>query len=173
MISNCSNNYGPFQFPEKLIPLTIVRAICGEGLPIYGDGGHIRDWLHVEDHARALVTVTTRGEPGESYNIGGGGERTNLDIVRQICRLLDELLPDSPGFPHERLIEFVADRPGHDRRYAMDIGKIGCELGWTPRETLAGGLRKTVLWYLENRPWWERIRAERYAGTRLGLAVTG
>ncbi len=173
VISNCSNNYGPFQFPEKLIPLTIVRAICGEGLPIYGDGGHIRDWLHVEDHARALVTVTTRGEPGESYNIGGGGERTNLDIVRQICRLLDELLPDSPGFPHERLIEFVADRPGHDRRYAMDIGKIGCELGWTPRETLAGGLRKTVLWYLENRAWWERIRAEPYAGARLGLAAPG
>jgi dTDP-glucose 4,6-dehydratase len=168
VISNCSNNYGPYHFPEKLIPLVILKALAGEPIPIYGKGDNIRDWLHVEDHARALHAVLTRGRPGESYNIGGDGERTNLEVVTAICDLLDELRPGSAHRPHARLVTFVADRPGHDRRYAMDGRKIRAELGWQPRESFATGLRKTVAWYLDNRWWWEPIWSQRYPGARLG-----
>jgi dTDP-glucose 4,6-dehydratase len=168
IISNCSNNYGPCHFPEKLIPLAILKALHGEPIPVYGAGDNIRDWLFVEDHARALFTVLTEGQPGESYNVGGNAERTNLDVVQSICRLLDELLPDSRHPPHRRLITFVADRPGHDRRYAMDTAKIGRELGWQPVENFDSGLRKTVSWYLENRWWWEPIWSRTYRGERLG-----
>ena len=168
VMSNCSNNYGPYHFPEKLIPLCILKALHGEPIPVYGKGDNIRDWLYVEDHARALHAVLSRGRPGESYNIGGDGERTNLEVVTAICGLLDELMPGSPYRPHARLISFVADRPGHDRRYAMDAAKIGAELGWRPRESFATGLRKTVAWYLDNRWWWEPIWSERYRGARLG-----
>ncbi|HZT89720.1 MAG TPA: dTDP-glucose 4,6-dehydratase [Stellaceae bacterium] len=168
LVSNCSNNYGPCQFPEKLIPLAILKALHGEPIPVYGAGDNVRDWLYVEDHARALHTVLMQGAIGEDYNIGGDAERTNLDLVRTICRLLDEMLPHSPHRPHERLVTFVADRPGHDRRYAMDAGKIARDLGWRPRESLDSGLRKTVAWYLENRWWWEPIWSRRYGGERLG-----
>jgi dTDP-glucose 4,6-dehydratase len=164
VISNCSNNYGPFHFPEKLIPLAILKALHGEPIPVYGKGDNVRDWLYVDDHARALYAVLTQGKPGESYNVGGDGERTNLDIVTAICTLLDEL---APAAPHNELITFVADRPGHDQRYAMDSEKLQRELGWTPQETVESGLRKTVEWYLDNRWWWEPIR-ERYRGQRLG-----
>jgi dTDP-glucose 4,6-dehydratase len=171
VLSNCSNNYGPYHFPEKLIPLTILKALHGEEIPVYGKGDNVRDWLYVDDHARALHAVLTRGEPGESYNIGGDGERTNLEIVGAICALLDEL---APGPARGGLITFVADRPGHDRRYAIDAAKIGRELGWAPRESVESGLRKTVEWYLDNRWWWEPIWAERYRGQRLGtLAPAG
>jgi dTDP-glucose 4,6-dehydratase len=172
VISNCSNNYGPYHFPEKLIPLAILKALAGEAIPVYGKGENIRDWLHVEDHARALYAVLTGGRPGASYNIGGEGERTNLQVVTQICGLLDELLPGSPHRPHARLIGFVADRPGHDQRYAMDATKIRRELGWQPQESFESGLRKTVGWYLDNRWWWEPIWSERYPGTRLGIGST-
>ena len=168
VLSNCSNNYGPFHFPEKLIPLTILKALHGEPIPVYGKGDNIRDWLHVEDHARALYAVLTEGRVGESYNVGGDAEQTNLGIASSICRLLDELLPTSPHRPHEQLISFVADRPGHDRRYAMDTAKIRSELCWEPRETLETGLRKTVSWYLDNQWWWEPIWSRRYRGERLG-----
>jgi dTDP-glucose 4,6-dehydratase len=168
VLSNCSNNYGPYHFPEKLIPLAILKGLHGEPIPVYGRGDNVRDWLYVDDHARALHAILTRGRPGESYNVGGDGERTNLQVVTAICSLLDEMLPESPHRPHERLITFVTDRPGHDRRYAMDAGKIQRELGWRPRESFATGLRKTVAWYLENRWWWEPIWAERYPGIRLG-----
>jgi dTDP-glucose 4,6-dehydratase len=171
VISNCSNNYGPYHFPEKLIPLVILKALAGEAIPVYGKGDNVRDWLYVEDHARALHAVLTRGRPGESYNIGGDGERTNLEVVTQICALLDELLPQSPNRPHARLISFVNDRPGHDRRYAMDAAKITIELGWRPRESVESGLRKTVGWYLDNRWWWEPIWSGRYRGDRLGVGV--
>jgi dTDP-glucose 4,6-dehydratase len=171
LMSNCSNNYGPYHFPEKLIPLAILKALHGEEIPVYGKGDNIRDWLYVEDHARALHAVLTAGQPGESYNIGGDGERTNLQVVTAICDLLDELLPGSPHRPHARLIAFVADRPGHDQRYAMDPGKIQRELGWRPRESFATGLRKTVLWYLDNRWWWEPIWSQRYSGARLGIGA--
>jgi dTDP-glucose 4,6-dehydratase len=170
IISNCSNNYGPYHFPEKLIPLAILKALHGEQIPVYGEGENIRDWLHVEDHARALFTILTLGKSGESYNAGGNAERTNLDVVRSICRLLDEMLPQSVNRPHERLIAFVADRPGHDRRYAMDTTKINRELGWAPQESFDSGLRKTVAWYLDNRWWWEPIWTRRYSGERLGMA---
>ena len=154
LISNCSNNYGPCHFPEKLIPLAILKALHGEPIPIYGAGDNIRDWLYVEDHARALFTILNEAPAGESYNIGGDAERTNLDVVQSICLLLDdEMLPDSPYRPHQRLITFVADRPGHDRRYAMDSAKIRRELGWEPGENFDTGLRKTVSWFLANR-WW-------------------
>src|SRR3954454_15376040 len=143
VLSNCSNNYGPYHFPEKLIPLTILKALHEEKIPVYGKGDNVRDWLHVEDHARALYAVLTRGRPGESYNTGGDGERTNLAVVTAICRLLDELAPDSPHRPHAKLISFVADRPGHDRRYAMDATKLRGELGWAPRESFETGLRRT------------------------------
>jgi dTDP-glucose 4,6-dehydratase len=168
VISNCSNNYGPCHFPEKLIPLAILKALHGEPIPVYGTGDNIRDWLYVEDHARALFAILNDAPAGESYNIGGDAERTNLDVVQSICRLLDEMLPDSPHRPHRRLISFVADRPGHDRRYAMDSAKIRRELGWEPAENFDSGLRKTVSWYLENRWWWEPIWSQRYRGERLG-----
>jgi dTDP-glucose 4,6-dehydratase len=168
VLSNCSNNYGPYHFPEKLIPLTILKALHGEPIPVYGRGDNVRDWLYVEDHVRALHAVLTEGRPGESYNIGGDGERTNLAVVTAICALLDELLAEAPLRPHARLIEFVVDRPGHDRRYAIDAGKIRAELAWRPRESFDSGLRKTVMWYLENRWWWEPIWTGRYRGDRLG-----
>jgi dTDP-glucose 4,6-dehydratase len=172
VISNCSNNYGPYHFPEKLIPLAILKALHGEMIPVYGKGENIRDWLYVDDHARGLFTILTEGRAGESYNLGGDAERTNLDVVTAICGLLDEMLPNSAHRPHQRLITFVADRPGHDRRYAMDTGKVTRELRWTTRETLDSGLRKTVAWYLENRWWWEPIWSRSYRGERLGTAVS-
>lgn len=167
--SNCTNNYGPRQFPEKLIPLTILNAVAGERLPVYGKGENIRDWLHVEDHARALALILRRGRIGEKYNVSGDCERTNIAVVRRICAILDELLPDSPHRPHERLIAFVTDRPGHDERYAMDSTKLRRELGWAPRFDFEDGLRQTIRWYLDNKDWADRIRAERYGGERLGL----
>jgi dTDP-glucose 4,6-dehydratase len=171
VMTNCSNNYGPYHFPEKLIPLVILKALHGEAIPVYGRGDNVRDWLHVEDHARALHRVLTEGRPGESYNIGGDGERTNLDVVNAICELLDEMQPGSPYCPHAGLIAFVSDRPGHDRRYAMDAAKIQAELGWRPRESFESGLRKTVAWYLDNRWWWEPIWSQRYRGIRLGVGA--
>ena len=159
-ITNCSNNYGPRQFPEKLIPLMILNALEGKPLPIYGDGQQIRDWLYVRDHCEAIWRVMRDGEIGETYNIGGGNQPSNLEIVRTLCKILDDRLPDSPHKPHESLIKFVADRPGHDRRYAMDITKIGSHLGWEPREHLESGLEKTVAWYLENEDWVEAIRRQ-------------
>jgi len=166
--TNCSNNYGPWQFPEKLVPLTILNAIEGKKLPVYAKGENVRDWLYVGDHATALHLVLRRGRTGETYNIGGGEERRNIDLVRAICAILDEEFPDSPHRPHDKLIEFVADRPGHDLRYAIDDRKIRRELGWQPAESLASGLRKTVRWYLQNRAWWEPIRNGVYRGDRLG-----
>jgi dTDP-glucose 4,6-dehydratase len=168
LLSNCSNNYGPYHFPEKLIPLTILKALHGEPIPVYGKGDNIRDWLHVEDHARALYTILTEAKVGESYNVGGNSEQTNLGVVSAVCQLLDEMLPTSPHRPHERLITLVSDRPGHDRRYAMDTAKIRGELRWQPRETFDTGLRKTVSWYLDNSWWWEPIWSRRYQGERLG-----
>jgi len=167
--TNCSNNYGPYQFPEKLIPLIILNAVAGKPLPVYGKGENVRDWLYVDDHARALWQVLTRGQVGETYNIGGHNEQKNLDVVETICLILDELLPNSPHRPHKNLIHFVTDRPGHDLRYAIDATKIQRELGWTPQETFATGLRKTVQWYLENQAWWQRVRDGSYRGERLGL----
>lgn len=169
--SNCSNNYGPCQFPEKLIPLMILNALEGKPLPVYGSGQNVRDWLHVEDHAHALIAIATCGKPGETYCVGGNEERTNIDVVNAICTLLDEMLPHSPYRPHANLITFVTDRPGHDARYAIDATKIGRELGWQPRESFDTGLRKTVQWYLDNREWWERVRSGSYRGERLGLAA--
>lgn len=171
--SNCSNNYGPFHFPEKLIPLTILNALEGKPLPVYGDGKNVRDWLYVEDHARALVSVAQSGAIGESYNVGGWCERSNIEVVREICALLDELAPNPAIGPRSRLITFVPDRPGHDRRYAIDASKIRRELGWGPRETFESGLRKTVSWYLANKDWWEPIRTGRYSGQRLGKVSAG
>jgi dTDP-glucose 4,6-dehydratase len=172
IVTNCSNNYGPYQFPEKLIPLTILKAMAGERLPVYGRGENVRDWLFVDDHARALRTVLAGGAPGETYNIGGGSERRNIDVVRAICALLDELRPDATG-RHDRLIEFVSDRPGHDLRYAIDASKIRRELGWSPSEDFDSGLRKTVLWYLANAGWTERVMSGAYRGERLGAATLG
>ncbi|MGE0724187.1 MAG: dTDP-glucose 4,6-dehydratase [Alphaproteobacteria bacterium] len=169
VMSNCSNNYGPYQFPEKLIPLMVIKALSGERLPVYGKGENVRDWLYVEDHARALMLVLQRGAVGESYNIGGENEQTNIAVVRTICAILDELLPDAPHRPHANLIGFVTDRPGHDLRYAIDASRIRAELGWRPRETFETGLRRTVRWYLERRDWWEAIRSGQYRGERLGL----
>lgn len=171
VMSNCSNNYGPYHFPEKLIPLAILKAMHGEAIPVYGKGVNVRDWLYVEDHARALHAILFKGRPGESYNVGGDGERTNLDVVTAICELLDEMLPGSPYRPHAGLVTFVADRPGHDRRYAMDSGKLRRELGWRPRESFETGLRKTVGWYLGNPWWWEPIWSARYRGDRLGTGL--
>ena len=168
VITNCSNNYGPYHFPEKLIPLIILNALEGKPLPVYGKGDQIRDWLYVEDHARALVTVLIQGKSGETYNIGGHNEKQNIEVVQTICTLLDELLPDSPHRPHVQLITHVADRPGHDRRYAIDAGKIERELGWKPAESFESGLKKTVQWYLDNHWWWEPLR-ERYNRERLGV----
>lgn len=170
IISNCSNNYGPYHFPEKLIPLIILNALEGKPLPVYGTGENVRDWLYVDDHARALVLIATTGKVGDNYNVGGSNEKTNIAVVREICRLTDELAPDAGG-PRDRLISFVKDRPGHDLRYAIDSRKIQRELGWRPQETFETGLRKTVAWYLANRGWWERIRSGVYSGERLGVAV--
>ncbi len=167
VMTNCSNNYGPYHFPEKLIPLVLLRGLDGKELPVYGKGDNVRDWLYVDDHARALALVFEKGADGEKYNIGGHNEVTNIKVVEMICDLLDELAPKS--FKHQDLIRFVQDRPGHDKRYAIDASKIERELGWKPRETFETGLRNTVTWYLENRWWWEAIQA-RYAGQRLGLA---
>lgn len=170
-VSRCSNNYGPYHFPEKLIPLTILNALAGKPLPVYGNGQQIRDWLYVEDHARALYLVATRGEPGETYNIGGHNERKNIEVVETICQLLEELAPHKPqSVAHYRdLITFVADRPGHDLRYAIDASKIARELGWTPAETFTSGMRKTVAWYLANESWWRQVQDGSYQGERLGL----
>lgn len=169
--SNCSNNYGPYQFPDKLIPLMIINAIEGRALPVYGSGANIRDWLYVEDHARALIAVAERGRSGERYNIGAGSERSNLQAVRAICKLVDEVSPDIRIGHRERLIHFVADRPGHDSRYAVDTTKIKRELGFVPRENFESGLKKTVNWYLANRVWWQRIRTGAYRGERLGVVA--
>jgi dTDP-glucose 4,6-dehydratase len=170
--TNCSNNYGPYQFPEKLIPLMILNALEGKALPVYGRGANIRDWLYVEDHAAALALVLERGRIGETYNAGGGEERANIDLVEALCILLDEALPQSPHRPHRSLITFVEDRPGHDLRYAIDDSKLRRELGWRPIESLETGLAKTVRWYLENRAWWEPIRSGVYRGERLGRLAT-
>jgi dTDP-glucose 4,6-dehydratase len=163
-ITNCSNNYGPYQFPEKLIPLVILNALAGKPLPVYGDGMQIRDWLYVEDHCEAIRLVLEKGRVGETYNIGGNNQPPNIEIVRSICAILDKLLPDSPHRPHESLIKFVADRPGHDRRYAIDLSKINRELGWQPKESLQTGLRKTVEWYLQNSEWVAAIRQRQEYG---------
>jgi len=157
-ISNCSNNYGPYQFPEKLVPLMILNALDGQPLPVYGDGLHVRDWLYVEDHCEAILLVLQRGGLGETYGIGGDNQPTNLDLVKQLCAILDELRPNSPHVPHAKLVKLVADRPGHDRRYAMDISKIRRELGWRPKHSLDDGLRRTVEWYLANPEWVNAIR---------------
>ena len=170
LATNCSNNYGPNHFPEKLIPLVILRALAGESLPVYGKGENVRDWLHVEDHAEALTLVLRRGRPGETYNVGGDSERKNIDVVRAICAMLDEMLPGSTNRPHEKLIRFVTDRPGHDARYAIDASKIKAELGWRPRHSFDSGLRDTVRWFLDNPPWWERVMSGAYRGERLGLS---
>jgi dTDP-glucose 4,6-dehydratase len=170
VISNCSNNFGPCHFPEKLIPLIILNALEGKPLPVYGKGENVRDWLYVEDHARALLLIAERGRVGDSYNVGANCERTNIAVVRAVCALMDELAPDAVG-PREQLITFVADRPGHDLRYAIDARKLREELGWAPQESFESGLRKTVEWYLTNRPWWERIRSKVYRGERLGAGV--
>ncbi|MCG7392447.1 dTDP-glucose 4,6-dehydratase [Microvirga sp. ACRRW] len=169
IVTNCSNNYGPYHFPEKLIPLTILNALEGKPLPVYGKGENVRDWLYVDDHAEALILAAERGKVGESYNIGGWNERRNIDVVKAICALVDELAPDAVIGPRERLITYVADRPGHDWRYAIDASKIKRDLGWSPAETFESGLRKTVAWYLENRAWWERVRSGVYRGERLGV----
>lgn len=172
LITNCSNNYGPYHFPEKLIPHMILNALAGKPLPVYGNGSQVRDWLYVEDHARALITVLTRGKVGETYNIGGHNEKRNLQVVETICDLLDELLPLAAGngqaCSYRELITFVKDRPGHDQRYAIDASKIERELSWTPLETFESGIRKTVQWYLDNRQWWERVLNGSYQLDRLG-----
>ena len=167
VLSNCSNNYGPCQFPEKLVPLMILNALDGKALPIYGDGSNVRDWLYVDDHARALYLILTKGRIGEKYNVGGRNEKTNLDVVQLVCDLMDRQSPK--GAPHDRLIEFVTDRPGHDHRYAIDAGKIETELGWRAQETFETGFDKTVRWYLANQKWWEPLRKQTYKGERLGL----
>lgn len=171
VVTNCSNNYGPFHFPEKLIPLVILNALAGKPLPVYGNGLQVRDWLYVEDHARALLKVVTEGDVGETYNIGGHNEQKNIDVVRGICSLLDELAPQHPdGVQHySDLITYVVDRPGHDQRYAIDASKIDNELGWTPEETFESGLRKTVQWYLDNLDWCRRVQDGSYQGQRLGF----
>lgn len=173
VISNCSNNYGPYQFPEKLIPLTIINAINGKPIPIYGQGKQIRDWLYVNDHARALVNVMLKGDSGATYNIGGHNEKANIEVVKTICSILDSLVPEHPEgiSSYQELITFVADRPGHDKRYAIDAEKIKRELGWIPNETFETGIQKTVEWYLTNKKWWGRVLDGSYQGERLGLKV--
>ncbi len=169
VLSNCSNNYGPYHFPEKLIPVVILNALHGKPIPVYGAGENVRDWLYVEDHADALLTVVSKGAVGRSYNIGGENEARNIDLVRMICALMDEMVPD--GAPHDRLITFVTDRPGHDLRYAIDPKRMRGELGWRPSVTLEEGLRRTVRWYLDNRDWWQALQGREGVGQRLG--VTG
>jgi dTDP-glucose 4,6-dehydratase len=168
MVTNCSNNYGPYQFPEKLIPVVILKALRGEPIPVYGKGENIRDWLYVGDHAEALHTVMTKGHPGQTYNIGGNNERRNIDLVHLLCGLLDELQPRADGRPYSEQITFVADRPGHDLRYAIDAGKIRSELGWSPKQDHSSGFRKTVQWYLENPTWIANILSGSYQLERLG-----
>ena len=168
VLTNCSNNYGPYHFPEKLVPVVILKALAGEPIPVYGDGGNIRDWLYVEDHADALLLVLEKGQPGRSYNIGGENEARNIDLVRTICDHMDDLHPE--GAPHADLIAFVPDRPGHDRRYAIDPMRIRTELGWRPSVTVEEGLRRTVEWYLENRDWWQPLLSRHGVGQRLGQA---
>jgi dTDP-glucose 4,6-dehydratase len=172
IVTNCSNNYGPYHFPEKLIPHIIIKGLAEEELPVYGDGGNIRDWLFVEDHARALALVLERGKIGETYNVGGRNERTNLHVVKTICDLLDRNAPSKRG-GRQRLITFVPDRPGHDRRYAIDAGKLERELGWRACETFETGLEKTVRWYLDNRRWWQAILDRGYKAKRIGLSAAG
>ncbi len=171
VVTNCSNNYGPYHFPEKLIPLIIINALAGKPLPVYGNGEQIRDWLYVEDHARALYKVATEGKSGETYNIGGHNERKNIDVVRTICAILDKAVAQKPrNITHfADLITFVTDRPGHDLRYAIDAAKIQRDLGWVPQETFESGIEKTVHWYLNNQTWWQRVLDGSYAGERLGL----
>jgi dTDP-glucose 4,6-dehydratase len=171
VVTNCSNNYGPYHFPEKLIPLTILNALAGKPLPVYGNGQQIRDWLYVEDHARALYKVATEGQNGETYNIGGHNERKNIDVVKTICAILDKVIETKPGNISQfaELITFVTDRPGHDLRYAIDASKIAHDLGWVPLETFESGIEKTVRWYLDNPTWWQRVLDGSYAGERLGL----
>jgi len=173
LVTNCSNNYGPYQFPEKLIPLMILNAIKGKPLPVYGKGDQVRDWLHVDDHACALYKVITDGKIGETYNIGGHNEKTNLEVVKTICEILDELVPNHPKTinHYEELITFVEDRPGHDYRYAIDASKIQSELDWTPCETFESGIRKTIEWYLANQSWWQHVLDGTYRGERLGLII--
>ena len=173
LVTNCSNNYGPYHFPEKLIPLMIVKALAGETLPVYGQGLNVRDWLFVEDHVRAIRRVFEGGRPGETYNVGGNAERTNIEVVRVVCAILDELRPRSDGRPYADQIGYVADRPGHDMRYAIDASKLKHELGWEPLETFESGMRKTVEWYLANEGWWRTIQAGQYGGERLGLKAAG
>lgn len=169
VLSNCSNNYGPYHFPEKLIPLMVTNALLGCELPVYGKGQNVRDWLYVDDHARALLLQAEKGVPGESYNVGGRNEKSNLEVVHAICDALDRLRPRADGKSHRAAIAYVPDRPGHDFRYAIDPTKIGRELGWKPSETFETGLAKTVQWYLDNDSWWRSLREQRYAGERLGL----
>ena len=171
MITNCSNNYGPYHFPEKLIPHIILSALQGRQLPVYGDGSQIRDWLYVEDHAEALLKVVTEGKLGETYNIGGHNEKTNINVVESICNLLEELVPNKPTGVHryKDLITFVKDRPGHDARYAVDASKLQRDLGWVPKETFETGLRKTVQWYLDNKVWCERALSGAYQLERIGV----
>jgi dTDP-glucose 4,6-dehydratase len=171
LVTNCSNNYGPYHFPEKLVPLTIINGLEGMKLPVYGTGGNVRDWLYVEDHARALLAVVGAGQVGETYCIGGRSEQTNLDVVKAICALLDELTPSKAIGRREALITFVTDRPGHDLRYAIDPTRICTELSWQPRESFESGLRRTVEWYLANRAWWQPIREGVYGGERLGVTA--
>jgi dTDP-glucose 4,6-dehydratase len=170
VVTNCSNNYGPYQFPEKLVPLTIVRALAGESLPVYGKGENIRDWLYVDDHAAALSLIATEGHPGETYLISGQNELRNLDLVRAVCTLLDEIRPRADGKPYSEQIMFVTDRPGHDFRYAIDAGKLERDLGWRPEHGIKEGLRATVIWYLENEPWWRRVLSGAYRTERIGLS---
>lgn len=169
LVTNCSNNYGPYHFPEKLIPHMIIKGLAGEPLPVYGDGQNIRDWLFVEDHAKALTLVLEHGQIGETYNVGGRNERTNLHVVESICDLLDETVPDAAG-PRRRLINFVADRPGHDRRYAIDASKLEASLGWRAEENFETGIAKTVRWYVEEQPWWQAILESGYRAKRVGLS---
>ena len=168
VITNCSNNYGPYHFPEKLIPLVILNALEGKPLPIYGKGDNIRDWLYVEDHARALFTVVQKGRVGETYNVGGRNERTNLEVVETICEILDDLSPRADSKPYREQIQFVTDRPGHDARYAIDASKLENELGWKALENFDTGIRKTIQWYLDNEWWWRPLREKKYSGERLG-----
>ena len=168
LLSNCSNNYGPYHFPEKLIPLIILNALDGKNLPIYGKGDNIRDWLYVEDHAKALWLINSKGVPGQTYNIGGHNERTNLQVVQTVCAILDELRPKADGTSYSKQIVFVTDRPGHDQRYAINADKLMTQLGWRPEENFDTGIKKTVQWYLDNAWWWKPIRENKYAGERLG-----
>ena len=173
LLTNCSNNYGPHQFPEKLIPLTIIKGLAGAPMPVYGQGLNVRDWLFVDDHAQALTLVLERGRVGESYNIGGNAERRNIDVVSAICDAMDRLTRCLSATSHRELITFVSDRPGHDFRYAIDFGKLKAELGWSPKDTFESGLLATVKWYLENRAWWEPLLSAHDASVRRGLSNSG